>query len=79
MPFLETVQHQLSAQSSLPQLALTLSVLQDLRTLLRTPEQQALFARWCVEQGYLEEDFAPEKYVPKYKVIRILKQAKSAT
>jgi len=36
-------------------------------------------ARWCVEQGYLEEDFAPEKYVPKYKVIRILKQAKSAT
>ena len=49
MPFLETVLHQLSAQSSLPQLALTLSVLQDLRTLLRTPEQQALFARWCVE------------------------------
>lgn len=49
MPFLETVLHQLSAQSSLPQLALTLSVLQDLRTLLRSPEQQALFARWCVE------------------------------
>ena len=49
MPFLEPVLHQLSAQSSLPQLALTLSVLQDLRTLLRTPEQQALFARWCVE------------------------------
>lgn len=39
----------------------------------------AAAARWCVEQGYLEEDFAPEKYVPKYKVIRILKQAKSAT
>lgn len=39
----------------------------------------ATAARWCVEQGYLEEDFAPEKYVPKYKVIRILKQAKSAT
>ena len=37
----------------------------------------AAAARWCVEQGYLEEDFAPEKYVPKYKVIRILKQAKS--
>ncbi|KAM7453544.1 hypothetical protein BLSTO_05707, partial [Blastocystis sp. subtype 1] len=49
MPFLETVLHQLSAQSSLPQLALTLSVLQDLRTLLRTPEQQALYVRWCVE------------------------------
>lgn len=39
----------------------------------------AAAARWYVEQGYLEEDFAPEKYVPKYKVIRILKQAKSAT
>lgn len=39
----------------------------------------AAAARWCVEQGYLEEDFAPEKYVPKYKVIRILKQAKSDT
>ena len=39
----------------------------------------AAAARWCVEKGYLEEDFAPEKYVPKYKVIRILKQAKSAT
>ena len=39
----------------------------------------AAAARWCVEQGYLEEDFAPEKYVPKYKVIRNLKQAKSAT
>lgn len=39
----------------------------------------AAAARWCVEQGYLEKDFAPEKYVPKYKVIRILKQAKSAT
>lgn len=39
----------------------------------------AAAAHWCVEQGYLEEDFAPEKYVPKYKVIRILKQAKSAT
>ena len=39
----------------------------------------AAAARWCGEQGYLEEDFAPEKYVPKYKVIRILKQAKSAT
>ena len=39
----------------------------------------AAAARWCVEQGYLEEDFAPEKYVPKYKVIRILKQAKSVT
>ena len=39
----------------------------------------AASARWCVEQGYLEEDFAPEKYVPKYKVIRILKQAKSDT
>ena len=39
----------------------------------------AAAARWCVEQGYLEEDFAPEKYVPKYKVIRILKQAKSTT
>ena len=39
----------------------------------------AAAARWCVEQGYLEEDFAPEKYVPKYKVIRILRQAKSAT
>ena len=39
----------------------------------------AAAARWCVEQGYLEEDFVPEKYVPKYKVIRILKQAKSAT
>lgn len=39
----------------------------------------AAAARWCVEQGYLEEAFAPEKYVPKYKVIRILKQAKSAT
>lgn len=39
----------------------------------------AAAARWCVEQGYLEEDFAPEKYVPKYKVIRILKQGKSAT
>lgn len=39
----------------------------------------AAAARWCVEQGYLEEDFAPEKYVPKYNVIRILKQAKSAT
>ena len=39
----------------------------------------AAAARWCVEQGYLEEDFAPEKYIPKYKVIRILKQAKSDT
>ena len=39
----------------------------------------AAAALWCVEQGYLEKDFAPEKYVPKYKVIRILKQAKSAT
>ncbi len=38
----------------------------------------AAAALWCVEQGYLEKDFAPEKYVPKYKVIRILKQAKSA-
>ncbi len=38
----------------------------------------AAAALWCVEQSYLEKDFAPEKYVPKYKVIRILKQAKSA-
>ena len=37
----------------------------------------AAAARWCVEQGYLEEDFAPEKYVPKYKVIRIPKQLKA--
>ena len=48
MPFLEAVLDRLPAQASLPQLALTLSILQELRTLLRSPEQQTQYALWCI-------------------------------
>lgn len=47
MSFLEAVLDLPPTQVSLPQLALTLSILQDLRVLLRTPEQQAQYALWC--------------------------------
>lgn len=41
---------------------------------LADPET-AKAAQWCVEQGYLDADFAPDKWTPKFKVIQIWNRA----
>lgn len=40
-----------------------------------TDPETAKAAQWCVEQGYLDADFAPDKWTPKFKVIQAWNKA----
>ena len=40
-----------------------------------TDLETAKAAQWCVEQGYLDADFDPDRWTPKFKVIQTWNKA----